>query len=166
MATFIAFPILGILTMLQSSIVSRMPLLHGTADLILLVLIAWALQEPVKTAWQWSLIGGFMIGFASILPLSIPILSYLSITTVVLFVKRKIWENQIIAMFALTFIGTILSQATFALAITIQGTSLPIIDTLRFIILPSLLLNILLATPIYVLIKDLADWIFPEVIKV
>ena len=166
MATLIAIPILGILTVLQSAIVSRMPLLHGIADLVLLVVIAWALQEPVKTAWQWSILGGLMMGFASILPVIIPVISYLLITSLALFVKQKIWENQIFAMFAMTFLGSIISLAISAIAVSIQGIILPIFDTLRLIILPSLLLNLLLAAPIFILVKDLADWIYPEEIKV
>lgn len=166
MATLIAIPIFSLLTVIQSAIVSRLPLLQGTADLVLLVIIAWALQEPVKTAWQWSVFGGLMIGFASILPLSVPVLVYSAITSVVLLVKQKIWENQIFAMFAMTFLGTIFSQGISALVLSIRGSSLPILDTLRLIILPSLLLNLLLAAPIYALIKDLAEWIYPEEIKV
>ena len=38
----------GVLAILQSTIVSRMTLLNGTADLILLFVIAWALQEKVE----------------------------------------------------------------------------------------------------------------------
>jgi len=176
MATLIAIPILSILTMLQSAIISRLPLLQGTADLVLLVLIAWALQEQVKTAWQWSLIGGLMIGYASILPLAIPVLNYFAITSVVLYIKQKIWGNQIFAMFAMTFLGTIFNQVISALVIFIQGSQVPLLDTqtliillsdsLRLIILPSLLLNLLLAAPIYALLKDLAEWVYPEEIKV
>lgn len=166
MSTIIAIPILGLLTVLQSAIVSRVPLLHGTADLVLLVVIAWALQEQVDTAWQWSLLGGLMIGFASIIPIIIPVISYLIVTSIVLFVKQKIWENQIFAMFAMTFLGSIISLVISAIAVTIQGVSLPILDTLRLIILPSLLLNLLLAAPIFILIRDLSKWIYPEEIKV
>jgi hypothetical protein len=129
-------------------------------------LIAWGLQEPVKTAWQWSLFGGIMIGFASILPLSVPIFIYLVITGVVNGVKQRIWENQIFAMFVMTFFGTIFSQAISALVVTIRGANLPFFDIVRLITLPSLLLNLLLAAPIYAIIKDLAEWIYPEEIKV
>lgn len=166
MTTLIAIPILTLLTILQSAIVSRLPLLQGTPDLVLLVLIAWALQEPVKTAWQWSIIGGLMIGFASILPITIPMIIYLTITSAVQLIKQKIWENQIFAMFLMTFFGTIFSQAISALVVSIRGTQLPILDTLRLIILPSLLLNLLLAVPFYILMKDLANWVYPEEIKV
>ena len=166
MAILIAIPILSILTVFQSAIVSRLPLLHGTADIILLVLIAWALQEQVRTAWQWSILGGFLVGFGSILHFSIPIVTYFLITQVVLIVRRRIWGIPIIAMFAMTFIGSLLSQIVSALAISISGTPLPVFDTLRLIILPSLILNLLLAAPIYAIIKDIAEWVHPEEIEI
>jgi rod shape-determining protein MreD len=162
MALLIAIPIFSFLTILQSTIVSQLPLLHGTADLILLVIIAWALQDRVRTAWHWSIIGGLSIGFVSVIHFGVPLVSYLIITAIVLIVRRRIWEIPILAMFAMTFIGSVLSQVITALFVSISGTPLPIFDTIRLIILPSLILNLLLATPIYAIIKDFAEWIYPE----
>lgn len=166
MATLIAFPILSFLAILQAAIVSRLPLLQGTADLILLVLIAWALQERVRSAWQWSIVGGGVIGFISIIPTFIPVMIYLVITGVALLVRRRIWETPVLAMFALTFAGSFFSQIISALAVSISGTPVPVIDTIKLIILPSLILNLILAAPIYAVIKDLAEWVYPEEIKI
>ena len=166
MATLIAIPILSFLTILQSAVVSRLLLLQGTADLILLVIIAWALQEPVRAAWQWSIFGGFMVGFVSAIPTILPVLTYLFITGVVLLVRRRIWETPILAMFALTLFGSLFNQVVTALVLNISGTPLPILDTLQLIILPSVILNLILAAPIYAVIKDLAEWVYPEEIKI
>ena len=166
MATLLAIPILSLLTILQSAIVSRLPLLQGTPDLILLVLIAWALQERVRTAWQWSLFGGLCIGFVSIIPISVPLISYPFITGIALLVRQRIWENPILAMFVMTFTGSLVSQFIALMVIGIGGTLLPVIDSLRLIILPSLLLNLVLAAPVYAVIKDLAEWVYPEEIKI
>ncbi len=162
MAILIAIPIFSLLTILQSAVVSRLPLIHGTADLLLLVIIAWALQDRVRTAWHWSIIGGLSIGFVSVVHFGVPLAAYLIITAIVLIVRRRIWEIPILAMFAMTFIGSLLSQLIAALAISISGTPLPVFDTIRLIILPSLILNLLLAAPIYAIIKDLAEWVYPE----
>jgi hypothetical protein len=166
MATLIAIPILSFLTLLQSAVVSRLSLLQGTADLILLVVIAWAFQEPVRNAWQWSLLGGFMVGFVSVIPTILPVLTYLIITGVVLLVKRQVWETPILAMFALTLFGSFFNQVVTAVVLFIGGTPLPILDTLRLIILPSVILNLILAAPIYAVVKDLAEWVHPEEIKI
>ena len=56
MSIWISIPILGSLLILQTVILSRITLLHGSADLIMLAVISWALQKRVKTAWFWAII--------------------------------------------------------------------------------------------------------------
>ncbi len=46
-----------IMLMLQCGVVSRLNLLHGSADVVLLVVIAWCLQRR-KNWFEWSIIGG------------------------------------------------------------------------------------------------------------
>ena len=166
MATFIAIPILAILTILQSTIVSRLPVLQGTADIVMLVLIAWALQERVRSAWQWSIIGGVLIGFVTVLHFSVPLLIYLVITGLVLIIRRRIWKIPILVMFVMTFIGSVFSYLVSLIAVIISGVNIPVFDSIRLILLPSLILNLLLAAPIYAVIRDLAEWLYPEEIKI
>jgi hypothetical protein len=50
------------------------------------------------------------------------------------------------------------------LAITVLrllGDPLPIADALGLVALPSLLLNLLFAIPVYVFMRDLARWVHP-----
>jgi len=166
MATLIAIPIFSLLIILQSAIVSRLPLLQGTPDLILLVIIAWGLQERVKSAWQWSIIGGLMIGFVSVIHFSIPLITYLVITVIVLIIKQRIWQAPILAMFVVTFIGSLFNQSVSAIAVSISGSVLPVLDTLRLIILPSLILNLILAVPVFAIVRDIAEWVHPEEIEI
>jgi len=83
-----------------------------------------------------------------------------------LIIKRRIWQIPILAMFAVTLIGTLLSHLVTALTISISGTSLPWVDVFQLITLPSLLLNILLAAPIFAIMRDFADWLHPEEIEI
>jgi len=63
MAVFLAIPLLGLLVIMQSAILSQVRLLNGTVDLVLLVLVAWSVQERVKTAWHWRIAGaGRLVG--------------------------------------------------------------------------------------------------------
>lgn len=45
--------------------------------------------------------------------------------------------------------------------LNVLGTPLPIGDSLGLIVLPSMLLNLLFAVPVYVMIRDLAQWVSP-----
>ena len=165
MATLIAFPVLGLLVMFQTAIISRVHLLHGSADLVMLAIIAWAIQARVQNAWQWSIIGGLMVSLVTALPFGILLASYLSATGVTLLLRRRIWQIPILAMFVATFIGTIIIQGLSILVIWLSGTPLPIVQSMNLITLPSLLLNVLLAIPVYILIGDLANWVYPKEIE-
>jgi hypothetical protein len=161
-ATLLAIPIFIVLGIFQSAVVSRLPLLHGTADLILLVVVAWALQERVRTAWQWAAIAGLIVGYISALNVIVPVAGYLVVTGLALMIRQRIWQIPVLAMPAVTFVGTLLVNIATAIFLGIMGTPLPFLETLNLIILPSIILNLLLSIPVYALVKDFSEWVYPE----
>lgn len=166
LATLIAIPVLGGLMIFQTSLVSRFPLLRGTTDLVMLAIIAWALNKKVTSAWQWSVIGGIIFGITSALPFAAPLVSYLLITWLALVFKRRVWQVPLLAMFVTTLLGTLISHAVTYITLVLTGTPLPLLEAFNLITLPSILLNLLMALPIYALIGDLAKWLHPEELEV
>ncbi|OQY32845.1 MAG: rod shape-determining protein MreD [Anaerolineaceae bacterium 4572_5.1] len=166
MGIFLAIPILSIATILQSAVISRITLLQGTADIVLLIVIAWALQKNVKTGWQWGLIGGLLVDFISGLPFGIYTIGYLLVTGLTLALQARIWRLAVLVQLFATFVGTILIHALSILVLVIRGTSLPLQDVLQTIVLPSLILNLFLAIPVYSIIRELAGLVYPEEIEI
>jgi len=166
MAVALAFPVMGLLVLLQTTLVSQLPLLHGTADLVLLVIIAWALQKRVDTAWHWTIIGGLMISMASALPFGVPLIGYLLATSAAYFLRRRVWQAPILAMLIVTLIGTLLYHGTSWIALQIAGNPLDFFQVLNLITLPSLILNSLVSIPVFAIISDLAKWLYPETLMV
>lgn len=166
MATLISIPVLGILAILQSGLISRLPLLYGTADLILLMIIAWALQKRVDTAWQWCIIGGLVVNIISAVPLGVPLIGYSLTTALALALRRRVWQVPVLAMLLVTFLGTLITQGITLLALRLTGSPIPVPEALNLVILPSFLLNLLFAVPAYALATELAGWLYPEEIKV
>jgi hypothetical protein len=165
MAILLAIPILGLLVIFQSAILSQIFLLHGTADLILLVLVAWSVQERVKTAWHWAVIAALLVSLVTALPLAATLLGYLAVTGTALLLRRAFWQRPLFAMIAGTFAATVIMHAISILALRSLGTPLPLIESLNQITLPSALLNLLLAIPVYGVIGDLANWLYPVEIE-
>jgi rod shape-determining protein MreD len=147
-------------------ILAIMPLLNGTADLILLFIIAWALQDRVESVWQWCLIGGVFASLYSALPLGIYLVAYLICTGIARLLKRRIWKAPFLAMLTATFICTLVVQLLSLGARLIAGVSIPVLGSFNLIILPSLLLNLILAFPIFTIMRDMASWLYPEELKV
>lgn len=143
-----------------------MPLLKGTADLILLFIVAWALQDRVDSAWQWCLIGGIFASLYSALPFGSFIIAYIICISIARLLKRRIWKAPFLAMLAAIFLCTIVVQLISLIARLIMGVSLPLVNFLNLILLPSLLLNLLLAIPVFSIVRDMASWLYPEELEV
>jgi len=165
MATLVAFPVLVLALMLQTAAISRINLLYGSADLVLVILAAWALQERVTTSWQWALVAGALVGFVSGLPWFVPLVGYLLIIGVARLLQRRVWQAPLLAMFTVSFIGTLMMHILSVISLRLSGDPLPLGDSFSLITLPSILLNLLLAIPVYAVIRDLASWLYPAAVE-
>jgi rod shape-determining protein MreD len=166
MPTLLALPILGVLLMLQMAIFSDLRLLQGAVDLVLVAVIAWALQKRVESAWRWGIIGGLLVTIASALPLGVALLGYTLAVGIAILLRQRVWQIPILAMFVSTILGTLVIQVISMIALRLAGSPLPMIKSLELITLPSILLNLLVAIPIFAIFGDLANWLYPEEIEV
>ncbi len=157
-----AFPLLGLAVILQSAIVSQIKLLSGYADLPLIVLAAWALQDRVKSAWHWALVACVMVGFISSMPWPVYVAGYLAVVFFAQGLQRRVWQAPLLAMFSVTFAGTLFMHLFSFAVLRILGTPFSLGDVVGLITLPSLLLNMLFAIPVYTIIRDLARWVYPS----
>jgi len=162
MIYLIGLLLFGVLAIIQSTIVSTMPLLKGTADLIMLFVVAWALQDRVETAWQWCFIGGLLASLYSGLPFGVFILAYLICVGIARLLKRRIWKAPFLAMLAATFVSTVIVQLISLAARLVTGANIAILDALNLVLLPGLLLNLILALPVFSVMHDMANWLYPE----
>lgn len=166
MPALISIPILALVLMLQTVIVSSLPLLSGFADLILLVVVAWGLQAQARSAWIWAIVAGVLVGLVSSLPTGIPLAGYLIVTAIARLFRRRVWQTPILAMFLITFIGSLVTQGLAMASLILNGVPLPFYDSVNLVVLPSTLLNLLLALPVYAIISDLARLVYPEEVEI
>ena len=103
MRNLIALPVIVLAVILQTAIVSRVYLLSGIADLPLVMLAAWALQEEVETAWHWATAAGLLVGFVSALPMFAPMMGYFVVVGLAQILQGRVWQAPLLAMFSVTF---------------------------------------------------------------
>ena len=161
MKNLIAIPVLALAFMIQTAVVSRITLLSGAADIVLLILIAWALQEQVQSSLHWAGLAGLMAAFVSGLPPGVLLIAYMLAVILARYVLRQTWQTPVLALFTVTFFSTLLLHLVTYLALIARGTSIPFGDALALITLPSVFLNFLVALPIHSFIRDLALWVYP-----
>jgi len=151
--------------MLQVSIISNLPLLNGTADIILLALIAWGLKDRGKYFWIWSLVAAILVYLTSAAPFIVYVLSYLLVTLLANMLMKRIWQMPVLLMFFLTFLATVFMHFLTLVFLQFSGVSFSWTTAISQITLPSALLNIILSLPVYIIISDLADFIHPAEVE-
>jgi len=166
MAILIAAPILAALIIIQTAVLSRIPLLQGTTDLVLVALLAWALQKRVRTAWFWAIIGGLLVSYVSALPLGAVLVGYLLAVGLAVLLKQRVWQVPVLAMLVATLFGTLIVNLVEITALRIVETPLPFWTAINLVTLPSVLLNLLIAIPFYTIFSDLANWLYPEPLEI
>lgn len=161
MRNLIAYPLLGLAVIFQSAMVSQVKLISGYADLPLLILAAWALQERVKSAWHWAVVTCVMVGFVSNMPWPVVAAGYLGVVYLAQMLQRRVWQAPLLAMFSVIFMGTLFIHLLSFVVLRLSGTPFALSDVITLITLPSLLLNMLFSIPVYALVRDLARWVYP-----
>lgn len=157
----VSIPVLALALLIQTAVISRIMLINGSADLVLLILAAWGLQERVHHAWIWAVLAGLLVGFVSGVPWYVYLASYLAVVGVARLLTRRVWQAPLLAMFSVTLIGTLVLQMATFFALTFLQVPMALGDVFEKIILPSVLLNLLLAIPTYGLVRDLANRLYP-----
>lgn len=162
MAILAGLPVLSLAVILQSTIFSRVTLLNGSVDLVLIVIASWALNERGQEEWVWAVMAGSMIGFVSAAPFWLPIANMLLVAGIAAFLKRRVWQVPILALFVTVFLGTLATNLLSLLVLSIVQGPLPLLDAVNRIILPGLLLNLLAALPVHGVIGEIAAWLHPQ----
>lgn len=163
MITLLGILLLGFATILQTTIASQISLLQGTVDLVLLTYLSWALRKETSGIWQWGLIAGMSIGLTSQLPIWLPIGTYMLITLFIKLLKTRIWQVQIISLFTTTILTTLLVLTLQWAIVVVQGSPINFSRAFNLVILPSMVLNLLVAFPIYGLMGELTVRIYPPI---
>lgn len=156
MRILVGVPIFAVLAMLQSTVFSRISIIHGTSDLMMVFIIAWSLQEQVTQPWWWAGIAILFTSLITAMPIVAIVVPYVIVLTIALIVRRRIWQTPILVMLAMTIIATLIQHITQLITLAFGGTFLSLQVVQSQITLPSALLNVLLSLPVYLVVRDLA----------
>jgi len=166
LALLVGIPLLSLVAILQSTVISQVSLLQGTVDLMLITLLAWGLQAPLKNVWLWTILGGLLIGSLSSLPWWIWVSGYALSVEFALLLRKIIWPRPLSAMLVATFVGSWIMQFISLLTRVLNGVSISILQAINLISLPSLLLNLLAGLILFGFISDLVNSLFPPELEV
>lgn len=165
-ANLMVLPVGVVALLIQLGILGNIRLLRGMTDLILLVIIAWSIQERVQNAWVWAIVLGGAVSFISATPLPLYLLGYLLVVGLIRFYHRRLQQIPLLAMLLVTFVGTVIMQMLILITLQIMGYGIGYFESMGQVILPSVLLNIFFALPVFILMRDISRWVYPSELEV
>lgn len=165
MIAILGIPLVVLLVIIQTTVVSRLNISYGMMDIVLVSLIAVGIHPRSKHIIYWFLLAGFLLAIISPIRLMYPLVPYALTGFLVEYLRKRIWRIPLILMAILTFLGSLISQFTAYLTIYFTQTALPLMDSILQVSLPSITLNILIGLPIYLVIKDWGDTLSPQEVE-
>lgn len=158
----ISIPVMMTLSVLQMVAVSRINLLNGAADLILLFIAAWGVHEKARNVYLWAIVGGLFVSIISGMPFFTPMIPYLFTALLSRLLQARFWQSPIISMMIVVLGGTTFQHLFSIIVIQFTGVDIGWIESLSNVTMPSLLLNFFFLFPLYFLVNDFARWYFKE----
>lgn len=149
--------------LLQTTLFARITLLQGSADIVLLVLITWMMQEGNRPDWRWGLVAGLMIGYASALPDLLLLAGYVGAAAICQMLHQRIWQVQLLTLATSVLAGTLVLHTLTLGYMWAVGSPLNLGEAFNLVTLPTVLLNLILLLPINALISELTKLVIPTV---
>jgi rod shape-determining protein MreD len=166
MAVLIASILLIVSTILQNTIINHVNLLVGAADLVLLVLVSWALQANDRNLIKYGVIAGLLIGVSSAVPIWASVLGYSAVAGLIMLFNVRIWQAPYWMLLTSTFMGTIIVNGSEIVVLWILGYPYDLVEMVELVIIPSIVLNILFVLPVYFFVSEITKIVYPKEVQV
>ena len=155
-----------VVLILQLVVVGNIPLLHGTADLLLLWVAAWALISKGRSAWVYAGAAAIAVVYISAIHPIVPIITYFFVVVFARYLQKRIWQSPLMALFIISFVGSLLQSGLSFITLSMAGVALDFSTSLVQVIIPALFINLLLALPVYAICKDMHQWLYPYEVEI
>lgn len=166
MAYIIGIPLLIILAILQTTVLADIHFFDGRPDIILLVVIGWALAGGDRQAMVWGLVGGFLLDAFSGLPPGSTAISLIIIAFLVSLYAGRVWETNLLMPLGITLAASLLFHMLTLVWLFALGRSIDLQSAFTRVILPSTILNLFLILPTAQLLLGLHRRLYPPEIEI
>jgi rod shape-determining protein MreD len=161
MPAWILIPLLALAAILQVAWLPLIPIFGFKIDLALIVVVAWGLLGPIGQAAQWGFIVGLFVDLASGLPFGIHTLTLTLVGLLVGLWQTTFFRGNLIAPPAIMLGATIFSNVFMLAILSLFNWDVNWIDYLFRVILPTSILNTVVAPLAYFPLRWLQQRFYP-----
>ncbi len=145
MSLYIALPILMLAAVVQSAWLERLTVMGGRPDLVLVLVVAWALIRGLDEGVLWGFVGGLCCDLLSGGPLGV----WTTALTLAAFLAGQPWVHTLgptsIRLALMAVVGTLAAHVVILGLLSLRGYPVSLHWALRTVIGPAALLNFILS---------------------
>lgn len=144
---YVALPLLLLLALLQTAVLSHFPLFGLTPQLPLLVAISWLLLYGLEEGLVWAFIAGLWLDLFSIGPIGATSLAYMAAVLAVAGLLRALPEDRFFIPVIAAALGSVVYLIVYLIFIQLLGFMNGLSTAVN--LLPLILLNAGFMLPVY-----------------
>ncbi len=146
-SVYLAVPLMLLLAVLETAVLSRLPLFNQTPQLPFLVALSWGLLRDLKEGVIWAFVGGILLDLFSVTPLGLTPLAWMVAIAISILIIRPLTSSRVILPTLVAALATILYLGLGMLLLRLFGYQVTSLVTA--VLLPMAVLHALLILPIY-----------------
>ena len=162
MGSFLSIPIMVLVAALQVTVMPQISFLGGRPDLVLLVVVSWALNSPLEQAVLWAFVAGICKDLLSAAPVGTSLIGLILIVFAINAIRQQLFSVGLFTLIWVSLIGTVIQELTILFVILLSGFQPEfasqlgygvVIDQFRLFILPTIVYNLIGIVPVYLIIR-------------
>lgn len=150
---YIAIPVMALLAILQSSVLSRFPIVGVVPQVLFVLALAWGLERGIEEGLIWAFIAGIFADIFSLAPMGISALAFMAGVGIPLAIRRVMPPRRLLVAMLLVAFGTLIYLAVYTVGLRVFGFGIGSSGALE--LLPLVVIHAVLIAPAYVLVGAL-----------
>lgn len=144
---YIAIPIMALLGIIESSVLSRFPVVGAVPQFMFLVALAWGMERGIEEGLVWAFIAGLIADLFSLAPLGVSALAFMAGVAGPLLLRRILPPRRLLVAMLLAALGTMIYLLVYAIVLRPFGFGISFGGLVE--LLPLIALHVVLIVPVY-----------------
>ncbi len=164
MGNFLSLPIMLLAAALQVTVMPQISFLGGRPDLVLLVVVSWALNSTLEQAVLWAFAGGIFKDLLSAAPVGTSIIGIILIIFAIHAIREQLFSVGLFTLIWVSLIGTLIQELSVLIILMFSGFQPEfasqlgygiIIDQFQLFIMPTIVYNLIGILPVYLIVRTI-----------
>jgi rod shape-determining protein MreD len=157
---WVAFPVVALLAILQTSLVPRLTLGAARPQLVMTWIVCWAVVRGRGEAMPWAIFGGLLLDLLSQMPPGAHLLAMTAVTFLADLGHKVMQGSTVLFALAAVFAASLAYGIVLVGVLAVSGHSVQVADTVILDVLPGAVFNLAVLIPIF-LVQRALDRRFP-----